>query len=73
LSTLSVNNTNIFNDKLKIILNQLYFCWMFFNAGSSLAITGDKIYITGTAGMNTLISGASGGITVFIIHYILSE
>ena len=51
----------------------LYFCWMFFNAGSSLAISGDNIYVMGTAGMNTMLSGASGGLTVFIIHYLLNK
>lgn len=51
----------------------LYFCWMFFNAGSSLAMSGDNIYILATAGMNTMLSGASGGLTVFLIHYWLNR
>jgi Amt family ammonium transporter len=51
----------------------LYFCWMFFNAGSSFAISGDNIYVVATAGMNTMLSGASGGITVFVIHYLMNR
>lgn len=51
----------------------LYFCWMFFNAGSSLSITGLNIYVLGTAGMNTMLSGASGGLTVFMIHYYMNR
>jgi Amt family ammonium transporter len=46
---------------------------MFFNAGSTLAITGESIFVLGTAGMNTMLSGASGGLTVFLLHYYLSE
>jgi Amt family ammonium transporter len=41
---------------------------MFFNAGSTLALDGDNIYILGTAGMNTMLAGASGGLTVFTLH-----
>lgn len=51
----------------------LWVCWLFFNAGSSLAITGDNAYIIGRAASNTMVSGASGAITVMMIHYYLNR
>ena len=42
---------------------------MFFNAGSTLGISGHGAYVIATAGMNTMLAGASGGLTVFLIHY----
>jgi len=46
---------------------------MFFNSGGTLAATNDKIYVLVTAGMNTMLSGASGGLTVFVIHYFMNR
>lgn len=46
---------------------------MFFNAGSTFSMTGDNIWVLGTAGMNTMLSGASGGLTVFLLHYFMSS
>jgi Amt family ammonium transporter len=51
----------------------LYVCWIFFNAGSTLGISDGKAYILGRTACNTLISGASGGITVMILHYYLNK
>jgi Amt family ammonium transporter len=45
---------------------------MFFNAGGTGAISGKNIYVLATAGMNTMLAGASGGLTVFLIHYYLN-
>lgn len=51
----------------------LYMCWIFFNAGSSLAITGESKYIMGRATCNTLIAGASGTLTVCLLYYYLQR
>ena len=47
----------------------LYVCWLYFNAGSSLAIDGKNAYFIGWIAANTMISGASGSLTVFLINY----
>lgn len=51
----------------------LWVCWIFFNAGSTLAVSGDSIYKVGRAATNTMISGASGAITVFGLHYYMNR
>lgn len=50
----------------------LYVCWLYFNAGSTLGATNENAEIIGLSGANTMISGASGGLTVFTIHYFLN-
>jgi Amt family ammonium transporter len=47
----------------------LYCAWVFFNAGSALAIQEESIYVVARAAMNTFIGGAAGGIAVFLIFY----
>lgn len=51
----------------------LYVCWLFFNAGSTFAITGENGYIIGRAATNTMISGGSGGLAVMFLHYYLNR
>lgn len=48
----------------------LYTCWIFFNAGSTMALSGEFGYDAARATCNTMISGASGGLTVMLLHYI---
>jgi Amt family ammonium transporter len=51
----------------------LYVCWLFFNAGGTLAISGDSKYIIGRAASNTMLAGASGAITVTFLNYYLNK
>ncbi|CAD8172509.1 unnamed protein product [Paramecium octaurelia] len=47
----------------------LYTCWIFFNAGSTTALSGTMAYAAGRATTNTIIAGASGGLTLMVLHY----
>jgi Amt family ammonium transporter len=49
----------------------LWVCWLFFNAGSSMAVTGANAYVIGRAASNTMMAGASGAITATVFHYYL--
>lgn len=51
----------------------LYSLWMFFNAGSSFALSGNSIYFMTTAAMSTMLSGAAGGLTVFVLYYLMHK
>lgn len=51
----------------------LWVCWLFFNAGSTLGVTGDNAFVIGRAASNTMIAGATGAITVFGMHYYLNQ
>lgn len=51
----------------------LYTCWIFFNAGSTLALSGEMGHVAARATTNTIIAGASGGITVVVLHYFLNQ
>lgn len=43
--------------------------WMCFNSGSTLALSKGKVFTVGNSIINTMIAGASGAITVFLIHF----
>lgn len=45
---------------------------MFLDSGNSLAITGNSIYSLSKSGMNTMVAGASGCLTVFVLHFFLT-
>ena len=51
----------------------LYMCWVFFNAGSSVAISNGAIHSATRAAANTFVAGASGALTVGLLHYILNR
>lgn len=50
----------------------LYTCWIFFNAGSTLALSGEMGFAAGRATTNTIIAGSSGGLTVMALHYLMN-
>lgn len=50
----------------------LWMCWCFFNGGSSLGIANGASVFMSRAMMNTMISGASGALTVFFIYYLMN-
>lgn len=50
----------------------LYACWLFFNAGTSFSGENDET-LQGLIAANTLLSGAAGAITAFLIHYVAAK
>jgi Amt family ammonium transporter len=50
---------------------KLWTCWIFFNAGSALSVTGGMNVFMARAAMNTFLSGASGALTVFYLNYFI--
>lgn len=46
---------------------------MFLDSGNSLAISGNAIYLLSNSGMNTMIAGSSGCLTVFVLHFLLTK
>ena len=52
----------------------LWFCWYGFNCGSTITVVGEDVTrLVGKIGMNTSISAAAGGLTSFLIVYLLNK
>jgi len=47
----------------------LYVLWLFFNGGCVLGNVGSDVTAVGKTTVNTFLSGASGALTVYFLHY----
>lgn len=64
LGTLSVRTISLYG--------KLWTCWIFFNAGSTLSVTNGQNVVMARAAMNTMLSGSSGALTVFLTNYYMN-
>lgn len=51
----------------------LWLGWLFFNAGSTLAFTGQSTITTGMVMMNSTLGGAAGGLIVFFLRHPITD